>query len=341
MSASGFLLLLISAMIGCAAAQESCIISEADMKENNIKLRWGNVKTVPNYGVVEFVCKPGYDHLYYTSMRSLCEIGKLNYPECFSTEEECGGPVEKRRECGYNGVSHDECRSRECCYDASNPKAIKCFYKKSQDEAQCVAKPFSNKPCGAPVANARECYDRGCCFNSTLSRDKWCFAAEELTHECGGSLYLRRDCGFPGITLYECTRRNCCYNSLLSTDKVEWCYHKQTSNNIQCAVRPLDRKACGRTGITAKECFDKGCCFDPSIPGGQWCYSPKELTSCVPTDEEMDENNIVLKVSEDFKITTTYIEFECRFTYKVPPDTDMRLICKNGKKQFPKCFKKE
>ncbi|XP_056384070.1 integumentary mucin C.1-like [Hyla sarda] len=197
------------------------------MEEKNIKLRWRDQKTLesPHGKTVEFECKPGYDFPYGTEMRVQCKNGRMDYPRCYNMAIECGGPNGHRRECGFNGISQIDCKRRNCCFD-SRSSATKCFYTKTQNEAQCGMSPFKRRMCGEPVANARACYDRGCCFNSSLPRDKWCFAPEDSTNECGGTPHLRRECGEFGITQYDCERRNCCFDSSLKTSEVKWCFHK-------------------------------------------------------------------------------------------------------------------
>ncbi|ETE57041.1 Complement factor H, partial [Ophiophagus hannah] len=66
----------------CAAA---CTANEEDMREHNIKLRWGNRNKIysEDGNRVEFICLRGYKpHPNAGSLTAYCANGKFDYPDC-------------------------------------------------------------------------------------------------------------------------------------------------------------------------------------------------------------------------------------------------------------------
>ncbi|XP_037681045.1 complement factor H-related protein 2-like [Choloepus didactylus] len=64
---------------------DACVISEANMNENNIKLRWISQRKlyVKTGDIVEFECNFGYEKkTSRQSFRATCREGKLEYPRC-------------------------------------------------------------------------------------------------------------------------------------------------------------------------------------------------------------------------------------------------------------------
>ncbi|XP_040194970.1 trefoil factor 3-like [Rana temporaria] len=50
-----------------------------------------------------------------------------------------------RIECGYAGISSEECRSRGCCFDSSIRGVKWCFRSNDYNEAQCSVSPADRK----------------------------------------------------------------------------------------------------------------------------------------------------------------------------------------------------
>uniref|UniRef100_A0A8D2LFX5 P-type domain-containing protein n=1 Tax=Varanus komodoensis TaxID=61221 RepID=A0A8D2LFX5_VARKO len=73
----------------------------------------------------------------------------------------CNVPPQRRRDCGYPGISRETCQRRGCCFD-NRIRGVKwCFHQEIN--------------CGYPYISAQECYNKGCCFDSSIAGTIWCF----------------------------------------------------------------------------------------------------------------------------------------------------------------------
>ncbi|KAF9434647.1 hypothetical protein BGZ76_007668 [Entomortierella beljakovae] len=70
-----------------------------------------------------------------------------------------------RQDCGYVGISKDECAQRQCCWSPSMMPVPWCFQKKAQDYL-CTADVASRRDCGFVGISAQECSNRNCCWDS-------------------------------------------------------------------------------------------------------------------------------------------------------------------------------
>ncbi|XP_015275224.1 PREDICTED: trefoil factor 2-like, partial [Gekko japonicus] len=81
-----------------------------------------------------------------------------------------------RVNCGFPGITAQQCRSAGCCFSSKVPGVPWCFspapptYKKV-----CPANVKVRKNCGYPGISAEDCEARGCCFESHPPAVPWCF----------------------------------------------------------------------------------------------------------------------------------------------------------------------
>ncbi|KAK9762529.1 hypothetical protein K7432_011651 [Basidiobolus ranarum] len=90
-------------------------------------------------------------------------------------EEQCPN-VGERQDCGYLGITQDECVARNCCWNPKDTGASWCFYKKVQ-QYTCAAEVTQQQDCGWIGIKESECRQRNCCWNpnNDSSLAKYCF----------------------------------------------------------------------------------------------------------------------------------------------------------------------
>ncbi|KAF9157282.1 hypothetical protein DFQ26_008903 [Actinomortierella ambigua] len=88
-----------------------------------------------------------------------------------------------RQDCGYLGVTQDECAQRQCCWSPAEGVPW-CFHKKDV-EYVCPADIVSRRDCGYLGIGQKECNDRNCCWDSKPNNlnGPWCFYKQ---HTCKG-----------------------------------------------------------------------------------------------------------------------------------------------------------
>lgn len=81
-----------------------------------------------------------------------------------------------RKNCGYPGITGDECFSSGCCFDTTVAGVPWCFkpLPKEENEA-CVMEVSARRNCGYPGISPEECASRKCCFSDTIPQVPWCF----------------------------------------------------------------------------------------------------------------------------------------------------------------------
>ncbi|XP_029434716.1 putative gastrointestinal growth factor xP4 [Rhinatrema bivittatum] len=88
----------------------------------------------------------------------------------------CKIPPHARIECGYPGISSNECTLRACCFDSSAVNGIQCYKNRVKEElVQCGLQPKERIDCGDPDISRERCMSRGCCFDSSIPEVIWCF----------------------------------------------------------------------------------------------------------------------------------------------------------------------
>jgi len=139
-----------------------------------------------------------------------------------------------RVDCGFEGVTPDECRGKGCCYFHSHQAGSPfCYFRKGQ-----------------VPAHANE------------SNNPECLLADEKKVNC--------DAFDRGITHSECQAKGCCYHKS-SAPGIPSCYFKHILP--ECQVPGAKRQDCGFKGITPSECRDHGCCYSHSTQiGAAYCF---------------------------------------------------------------------
>ncbi|XP_063812387.1 integumentary mucin C.1-like isoform X1 [Pseudophryne corroboree] len=188
-----------------------------------------------------------------------------------SDKLQCSVDIEEREDCGFPGISTEECYSRGCCFDSSVPGAKWCFYPKITVSSSDLS-PVPPTPASEGSIQHME--------TIPVERVDFIPATAQLTdtfgtagpsgsdkQQCSVDIKEREDCGFPGISAQECYSRRCCFDS--SVPGAKWCFYPK---NTGCTVSHELRKDCGYPNISSMDCLSRGCCFDSSIPGTIWCF---------------------------------------------------------------------
>ncbi|XP_049641585.1 trefoil factor 2 [Suncus etruscus] len=83
---------------------------------------------------------------------------------------------EKRKNCGFPGISSDQCFASGCCFNTSIPNVPWCFDPLPKQESQeCVMEVTARRNCGFPGISPEECAARKCCFSDDIPDVPWCF----------------------------------------------------------------------------------------------------------------------------------------------------------------------
>ncbi|KAL4672478.1 hypothetical protein H8957_009640 [Semnopithecus entellus] len=83
---------------------------------------------------------------------------------------------QSRKNCGFPGITSDECFDKGCCFDSSVVGVPWCFEPlPKQESEQCVMEVSDRKDCGYPGISSEECTSRNCCFSNLIFEVPWCF----------------------------------------------------------------------------------------------------------------------------------------------------------------------
>ncbi|XP_069045835.1 trefoil factor 2-like [Lepisosteus oculatus] len=102
----------------------------------------------------------------------------LNGLLAFGDDQLCSVNPKEREECGYPGITAEECNNRGCCFSSAIPNVKWCF---KPNESVCAVGSAERKNCGYAGISEAECISRGCCFNSSVRGVIWCFFRKEPT----------------------------------------------------------------------------------------------------------------------------------------------------------------
>jgi len=87
----------------------------------------------------------------------------------------CEVNVESRINCGWGGITRQQCESRGCCFNSNFVHSNWCFYKDISN-SRCSVNPENRKECGWPGISKEQCESKpGCCFNNKTPGMKWCY----------------------------------------------------------------------------------------------------------------------------------------------------------------------
>ena len=111
------------------------------------------------------------------------------YKEVKRTKDDlsCGQHIELRKDCGWGGITEEQCLNNNCCWEPTDrPNTPWCY--KGIDDVPTFTTLTSGKMCA-------------------LDRD------------------LRTECGYKGIEKAECESRDCCYKIDDYESLVPWCFN--------------------------------------------------------------------------------------------------------------------
>ncbi|XP_064135873.1 trefoil factor 2 [Loxodonta africana] len=115
----------------------------------------------------------GFGFLVALLVLGLCALAVSEKPSpcrCSRTSPE------KRKNCGFPGITSNQCFDSGCCFNSSVRGVPWCFNPLPvQDAEQCVMEVEARKNCGYPGISPEECASRNCCFSDTIPQVPWCF----------------------------------------------------------------------------------------------------------------------------------------------------------------------
>ncbi|XP_007493237.1 trefoil factor 2 [Monodelphis domestica] len=81
-----------------------------------------------------------------------------------------------RKNCGFPGISSEQCFASGCCFDTQVPGVPWCFTPlPKQASEECVMEVKARVNCGYPGIPLETCKERGCCFDDHIPQVPWCF----------------------------------------------------------------------------------------------------------------------------------------------------------------------
>lgn len=184
-------------------------------------------------------------------------------------------------ECGYPGITKEQCENKDCCFDPRNPNSNWCFHsadslqKLHDDNILCDYNGVKHAIAG--LANnwtsERQCKD---CWNPNSKGEPWCFKININKDQCNTAFALQKnlaDNTYAGESAADCRAKGYCYSEVPYLSA--WCHHNERSfirhQKLSECKDPVDYSKhveCGFPGITEDQCNNRGCCFHSS----QWCY---------------------------------------------------------------------
>ncbi|XP_053164899.1 trefoil factor 1 [Hemicordylus capensis] len=192
---------------------------------------------------------------------------------------QCLMDVKDRKDCGFPGITAEQCTKQGCCFDARVSDVPWCFKpsgeRASLNYAKKMIEPQARIDCGYHGITRKRCKRIGCCFDRHALQ---CFhpPLNNVSQACTMDMSAREDCGFPGITAEDCQAKGCCFDSYVVSTR--WCFHPLSKTGCikHCGMAPKERVQCGNPGISTEECLGKGCCYehyqyDTRVP---WCFEP-------------------------------------------------------------------
>ncbi|XP_005606220.1 trefoil factor 2 [Equus przewalskii] len=82
----------------------------------------------------------------------------------------------ERDNCGFPGITSDQCFASGCCFNSSIRGVPWCFTPLPKQELEeCVMEVSDRENCGYPGISPEECASRKCCFSDDITQVPWCF----------------------------------------------------------------------------------------------------------------------------------------------------------------------
>jgi len=109
---------------------------------------------------------------------------------------ECVVDTWQKIDCGFLGITDEQCKGRGCCWQNSEVDGVPwCYHSNSKTLDQCFMLESERAECGFYGINDDECVKRGCCWlPSNFANTPWCFAPTEPIDNSDNKL-----CGVPKI----------------------------------------------------------------------------------------------------------------------------------------------
>jgi Trefoil (P-type) domain len=85
--------------------------------------------------------------------------------------EVCSIPPQDRYDGGYRGISADQCKAREMCWDDSNAGTNWCYIPKGK----CNIAPTNRIEAGWRGISESDCLNAGMCWNNSAPQTNWCY----------------------------------------------------------------------------------------------------------------------------------------------------------------------
>ncbi|XP_028623807.1 trefoil factor 2 [Grammomys surdaster] len=86
-----------------------------------------------------------------------------------------------RKNCGFPGITSDQCFDLGCCFDSSIGGVPWCFHPlPNQASEQCVMEVSARENCGYPGISPEDCASRQCCFSDLIFEVPWCFFPQSV-----------------------------------------------------------------------------------------------------------------------------------------------------------------
>ncbi|XP_005375887.2 PREDICTED: trefoil factor 2 [Chinchilla lanigera] len=84
--------------------------------------------------------------------------------------------LDQRKNCGFPGITSDQCFNLGCCFNSSVAGVPWCFNPlPSQASQECVMEVSARENCGYPGISPEDCAARQCCFSNAIRQVPWCF----------------------------------------------------------------------------------------------------------------------------------------------------------------------
>ncbi|XP_076414124.1 trefoil factor 2 isoform X1 [Peromyscus maniculatus bairdii] len=100
-----------------------------------------------------------------------------------------------RKNCGFPGITTDQCFNLGCCFDSSIGGVPWCFHPlPKQESEQCVMEVSARKNCGYPGISPENCTVRNCCFSNLIFEVPWCFYPQSVEGKWLQIVITERSC---------------------------------------------------------------------------------------------------------------------------------------------------
>ncbi|XP_078379294.1 uncharacterized protein LOC144662374 [Oculina patagonica] len=111
----------------------------------------------------------------------------------YKREESCSVEPQDRINCGYGGITKQQCESKGCCFDDSIGSAFWCFKTVTTPPESCSVAPVNRNNCGWGGITKQQCEGKGCCWDSSVRGAPWCFEPADCGSGCNwnGCFYQR------------------------------------------------------------------------------------------------------------------------------------------------------